>query len=66
MECSVCGRQLRWINGEGWVHAAFGTKYLKICKKCGHVGGDQPHCPNCGEVKNYVDDHCAIPNYNNK
>lgn len=58
--CMYCGRELKWVNGKGWVHAYYNSAYIMKCKDCGYEGESAVTCPNCGS-KNYIDDHCASP-----
>lgn len=57
--CMWCGEPLKFEAGRGWVHQN-GSIYMMRCKDCGFKGGNSVHCPRCGS-KNYVDDHCALP-----
>ena len=67
MNCSICKRELEYHNryhngGRGWVHKETGSIYIMKCKDCGYEGGNSITCPDCGS-KNYVDDHCALPDW---
>ena len=65
MNCSICGREIEYCKGGGWIHKETNSIYIMKCKDCGYEGGNRFTCPNCGS-KNYVDDHCVRPNYSEK
>ncbi len=63
MNCSICGREIEFHKGRGWLHKETNSLYIMKCKDCGYEGRQVMGftCPNCGG-KNYVDDHCSSPN----
>ena len=65
MNCYICGRELEFKVGEGWLHRETGSLIIMKCKDCGYEGGINIKdftCPNCGG-KNFVDDHCSSPDF---
>lgn len=65
MKCSICGRELIFKRGIGWVHEEFDSLYILKCKTCGHEWGERKvalRCPKCGS-DDIVDDRCAMPDY---
>lgn len=60
MKCLYCGKEVKFVNGRGWIHVDCDSFYIMRCKNCGYQGATAVTCPNCGS-KNYVDDHCALP-----
>ena len=62
MKCHWCGRELIFKAGIGWIHKDTNSIYIMYCRKCGYGGGQATACPKCGS-KDYVDHHCALPDY---
>ena len=62
MNCLICGRELEFKRGKGWIHRETDSTYMMKCKDCGYEGEqvNDLTCPACGG-KNYVDDHCVSP-----
>jgi len=62
VQCSICGQELIFKRGKGWVHADGGL-VMKYCPACGWKGSSPVFliCPVCGYPLR--DDHVAVPDY---